>query len=62
MRCRCDANALLSLALPAKSRSIQRVWKSIFSLLESFSLLPQKRNFRFLFLNQCKLYTQPIRF
>ena len=53
MRCRCDANAVVGA--PAKSRS-KRVWKSIFSLLESFlALLPQKRNFRFLFLNQYKL-------
>jgi hypothetical protein len=53
MRCRCDANAVVGA--PAKSRS-KRVWKSIFSLLESFlALLPQKRNFRFLFLNQGKL-------
>ena len=52
MRCRCDANAVVGA--PAKSRS-KRVWKSIFSLLESFlALLPQKRNFRFLFLNQYK--------
>jgi hypothetical protein len=44
-RCGADAmpiNALLSLALPAKVAD--RV----------LALLPQKRNFRFLFLNQCK--------
>ena len=60
MRCRCDANAVVGA--PAKSRS-KRVWKSIFSLLESFlALLPQKRNFRFLFLNQCKLQLSKCQF
>jgi hypothetical protein len=54
-RCGADAMPMLSLALQQKVAP-SAVGKSIFSLLESFlALLRQKRNFRFLFLNQYKL-------